>query len=52
MVTLFQTNFVCSLKAKVTYHPILFRLLEILEYKSIILKQDGNKLYQKYVKRL
>jgi hypothetical protein len=40
------------LKAKLTYHPVLFRLLEVIEYKYLILKKDHNKLSDKYEKRL
>lgn len=52
MATFYQSRFVCSLKAKLTYHPVLFRLLEVIEYKYLILKKDNNKLSEKYKKRL
>lgn len=45
MVNFLQTQFVCSLKAKLTYHPTLFRILELLEYKSLLLRQNKNKLH-------
>ena len=48
MVTFFPSQFVCSLKAKLSYHPTLFRLLEVAEYKYLILKKDKNKLSEKY----
>jgi hypothetical protein len=31
---------------------VLFRLLEVIEYKYLILKKDHNKLSDKYEKRL
>ena len=37
---------------KLEYHPTLFRLLEMLEYKSILLKQNKNQLYEKYEARI
>lgn len=52
MVTFFPSQFVCSLRAKLSYHPTLFRLLEVAEYKYLILKKDKNKLSEKYEKRL
>ena len=52
MVSFFQSRFVCSLKSQLTYHPVLFRLLEVIEYKYLILKKDGNRLSDKYGKRL
>jgi hypothetical protein len=51
-VTFLQARFVCSLQAKLTYHPALFRLLEVIEYKYLILKKDNNKICSKYEKRL
>lgn len=44
LVNFFNTRFACSLQAKLTYHPILFRLLEVLEYKYLLLRQNQNKL--------
>jgi hypothetical protein len=38
MVKYFTTRYVCSLSSKLTYHPILFKLLEMLEYKALLLK--------------
>lgn len=52
MVKFFNTRYVCSLSSKLTYHPTLFRLLEILEYKALLLKENKNKLYEKYEARL
>lgn len=52
MASFYQCRFVCSLRAKLSYHPTLFRLLEVLEYKHLILKKDGNRLSEKYEKRL
>jgi hypothetical protein len=37
---------------KLKYHPTLFRLLEMLEYKALLLKERKDKLYERYEARL
>jgi hypothetical protein len=52
LISFYNTEFLCDLKMKITINPVLFQLLEILEYKFLLLHRNGNALYQKYSARL
>jgi len=52
LISFYNTRYVCSLLSKLSFHPLLFRLLEVMEYKYLLLKANNNKLYEKYLKRM
>ena len=51
-ITFMQTRFAGSLSMRLTHHPILFRLLEMLEYKALLLRARGDKNHEIFEGRL
>ncbi len=47
-INFYNCKYICSLKAKLTHHAVIFDYLELLEYKATILKKSNSPLYQKY----